>query len=113
MPRQTYTKEEKAREGRQVDAALQVASKTQESLANDLGVTQGLIHQWLAGKTRIPDLYMLKLGKALSFDPISVRPELGEYAEFFKEDSLLSGLSHEDCVRMKAAIHAFKKSAAR
>jgi transcriptional regulator with XRE-family HTH domain len=113
MPRQTYTKEEKIREGRQVDTALHLANKTQESLANDLGVTQGLVHQWISGKTRIPDLYMLKLGKALSFDPISVRPELAEYAEFFTEETLLSGLSHEDSVRMKAAIHAFKKSAAK
>jgi transcriptional regulator with XRE-family HTH domain len=111
MPRQTYTTEEKTREGRQVDAALRLADKTQESLANDFGITQGLVHQWISGKTRIPDLYLLKLGKALSFDPLSVRPELAEYAEFFKEESLLEGLSPHEKVRMRAAIHAYKKSA--
>lgn len=115
MPRKVSSQDDRAREAGQVRAAFerlknQRKNLTQESLSNDLSVTQGLVFQWLSGKTRIPDIQLLRLGKELRFNPFSVRPSLREYAEFFQGDGLLEGLSEEDKQRMKAAISAFKES---
>ena len=53
---------------------------TQESLAHEFGKkTQGLVNQWLTGKTPIPDNVMMYLGGRLQFDPFEVRPSLRDY----------------------------------
>ena len=115
MPRKVHTTADKTREARQVRNAFDLwqgpsKERTQEDLAALLNVTQGLIYQWLSGKTRIPDLQLLKLGKFPNFSAFSVRPSLVEYAEFFHDsDGLLDGLSEQDRQRVKQVIAAFKE----
>lgn len=115
MPRKIHTTADKTREARQVRKAFDLwqgldKDRTQEDLAGLLNVTQGLIYQWLSGKTRIPDLQLLKLGKFLNFSAFAVRPSLAEYAEFFRDsDGLLEGLSEPDRQRVKQVIAAFKE----
>lgn len=57
---------------------------SQTRLADELGVSQGLVGQWFSGETHIPDPAMLKLGKLLNFDAFSLRPSLNQYREFFE-----------------------------
>lgn len=51
---------------------------TQGVLADELGVTQGLVTQWMNAYARIPDTTLLLLAERLGFDPLKVRPELAE-----------------------------------
>lgn len=51
---------------------------TQESLAEALGITQGLVNQYFKGLTNIPDERLIALGKILRFNPFELRPELVE-----------------------------------
>lgn len=53
-------------------------SLTQESLAEALGITQGLINQYFKGITNIPDERLIALGKILKFNPFELRPALVE-----------------------------------
>jgi transcriptional regulator with XRE-family HTH domain len=55
-------------------------SLTQESLGDKLGVTQGLVGQWLRGFTPIPDRQLLRLGVLLGFNPVEFRPDLIQFS---------------------------------
>lgn len=73
------------------------AGLTQEKLANDMGVTQGVIGRWLNGHKRIPDAQLLKLAVILGFDPLSSRPQVKDYVDF--ANSVLSGADRGDLVQ--------------
>lgn len=61
---------------------------TQEWLAGEMSCTQGLIHQWLNGKTNIPDQKLIKLGAILGFNAFTLRPELeGMIMNYLSKDS--------------------------
>lgn len=85
MPRLTRTPEEKLREGQLLEAELLHAqdldkSISQESLAHEMGISQGNFSQWITGRTSIPDRRLIWLGKRLGFDPKKVRPSLTNYS---------------------------------
>lgn len=84
MPRPHVTTEQKKREASEFKALLKSAQirepgLTQDSLADEMGVTQGTLSHWLAGRTVIPDKRLVWLGTRLGFDPCRVRPELSDY----------------------------------
>lgn len=64
-------------------------SLTQDSLAAKLNVSQGLIGQWLSGKTNVPDERLIKISLILNFAPYKLRPSL-------KDKGLLAGYSDTD-----------------
>ena len=103
------TDKERQREGNQLRQAMDRAGVTQQVLADRLEIEQNLVSQWCTGRTRIPDLTLLRLGRDMNFDALSVRPGLKEYGEFFNGDTLLEGLSHAEKVRIRAVISAFKE----
>jgi transcriptional regulator with XRE-family HTH domain len=53
-------------------------SLTQDSLALEMSVTQGLITQWVTGRTPIPDRRLIWLGNRLNFSPLDIRPSLAD-----------------------------------
>ena len=61
------------RNARKVDPSL-----TQEVLADEFGVTQGLVSAWFSARARIPDTTLLMLCGRLGFDPLDVRPDLSD-----------------------------------
>lgn len=77
--------EDRKREAALVKAAYRVAKQreglTQEKLASELDVTQGLVTQWLTARSRIPDNTLLALSLRLGFDAVEVRPSLREKYE--------------------------------
>lgn len=94
---------------------------TVESLAHEIGVSQGLISQWFAGRTPVRDVHLLWLGPRLEFDPVELRPSLRRYAstagEFFNQVDELSErdfefldryLHHPD--ELKEALHVFEET---
>lgn len=75
--------DDKQREAALVKAAYkrmkrQEDSLTQELLAEEFGVTQGLVGHWLNGISRIPDATLLLLSGRLGFDALEVRPSIRE-----------------------------------
>ncbi|MEZ0137336.1 MAG: S24 family peptidase [Candidatus Reddybacter sp.] len=60
---------------------------TQESLASELKITQGVIGQWFSGFTKIPDKRLIWLAKRLGFKPLEARRSLAEYVFDITEDS--------------------------
>lgn len=81
MPRETITPEQRELEA----AALRLIfdelqqrdqSITQESVAAEMEVTQGLINQWLTGRTPIPVPRLIWLSRRYKFDPSRVRPSI-------------------------------------
>lgn len=85
MARPAVPKEQKLREGAflssQIDALFDADGvTTQESLAHEMGVTQGLVSQWCTGNTAIPDRRLLWLADRLDFDCVTVRPSLASYS---------------------------------
>lgn len=81
MPREIITPEERAREAKALkgffeSAQLRDPDITQESIANEMDITQGNVHQWLKGLSPIPTKRLLWLAKRLDFDPRKVRENL-------------------------------------
>lgn len=82
MPRDVISPEQRAQEAaalRSIFAGAQAIDPTltQESIALEMQVTQGLITQWLSGeKTPIPQKRLLWLAARLNFDPTKVRKNL-------------------------------------
>lgn len=81
MPRPAISQEQKKREGCLLEKHFKLAKDsekelTQESLATEMGISQGLFGQWLSGITPIPDKRLVWLGARLNFNPIEVRPDL-------------------------------------
>ena len=81
MPRQSISKEQKIAEGRALAAYFELTQSiepglSQENLAAEIGVTQGLLSQWFSGRTPIPDKRLVWLGRRLNFDPAKIRPGL-------------------------------------
>lgn len=75
--------DKKKLESQMVQAAYKKAQRrenglTQEKLADEFSVTQGLVTQWMTGRARIPDTTLLLLSERLGFDPLEVRPGLAE-----------------------------------
>lgn len=73
--------DKKVREAQIVKLAYREAKRlepglTQELLAEEFGVTQGLVTQWFNARARIPDTTLLLLSERLGFDPAEVRPDL-------------------------------------
>lgn len=62
-------------------AQLREPDLTQKSLAAGIGVTQGLVGQWMRGSTTIPDRRVLWLSKRLGFDPVKLRPSILQFSE--------------------------------
>lgn len=78
--------EEKKREGAFVKRYFLAVKQnepdlSQESLAGEIGVTQGLVGQWFSGATNVPDKALMLLGKRLGFDPYDVRPDMVKYKQ--------------------------------
>lgn len=82
MPREVISPEQRAQEAaelRLIFAEAKAIDKdlTQEAIALEMQVTQGLINQWLTGeKTPIPQKRLLWLAARLKFDPTRVRKNL-------------------------------------
>lgn len=81
MPRETITPEQRAAEAERLSAFFKSAQLrepglTQESLANEMDLTQGNIHQWLKGLSPIPIKRLFWLARRLGFDPRNVRDNL-------------------------------------
>ena len=73
--------EQKKREGAEVNKFFLAAQErepllSQESLAGEMEVSQGLIGQWFSGKTNIPDKRLIWMGARLGFNPLEIRPEI-------------------------------------
>jgi transcriptional regulator with XRE-family HTH domain len=84
MSRPAISQEQKTREGAFLSARLEARQLLEEdltvdSLADECGVSQGLVSQWITGRTAIPDKTMMWLGGRLGFDPFEVRPSLTDY----------------------------------
>lgn len=84
MARPKFPDEQKKREGEQLREKLRAARElgiatTQESLAAEMGITQGTFGQWTSGVTPIPDRRLIWLGRRLGFDPMEIRPTLNDY----------------------------------
>mgnify|MGYP001012017394 CR=1 FL=1 len=82
MPREVISPEQRAQEAaelRLIFAEAKAIDKdlTQEAIALEMQVTQGLMNQWLTGKkTPIPQKRLLWLAARLKFDPTRVRKNL-------------------------------------
>lgn len=81
MPRETITPEERVAEAAALSRFFESAklidpSLTQESIANEMDVTQGLVNQWLTGRSPIPDKRLVWLSRRLNFNPAQVRPRI-------------------------------------
>lgn len=81
MPREIITPEQRELEAaalRFIFEELQRRDETitQESIAAEMDVTQGLINQWLTGRTPIPVPRLIWLSKKYKFDPSRVRPSI-------------------------------------
>ena len=81
MARETISAEQRENEGAKLREIMSRAQKkepdlTQESLAGEIGVTQGLVGQWMSGRTSIPDKRLLWLSQRLDFDPVEFRPSI-------------------------------------
>lgn len=84
MPRPPISQQQKEQEGaflRERFYARQEIEKdlTVDSLADEFGCTQGLISNWMAGRTPIPDKSLLILGARLDFDAVRLRPSVADY----------------------------------
>lgn len=84
MARSKISEEQRRLEGAKLEGILEAARNsdanlTQDSLADEMSVTQGLLSQWVTGKTPIPDKRLLWLGRRLDFDPRAIRPSLSDY----------------------------------
>jgi transcriptional regulator with XRE-family HTH domain len=81
MPREIITPEQRELEAaalRLIFEELQSRNEsvTQESIAAEMEVTQGLINQWLTGRTPIPAPRLIWLSRKYKFDPSRVRPSI-------------------------------------
>jgi len=116
MGRRTITTDTKRREAAPVMAAYERVRReegmTQESLADEFGVSQGLVSSWLRGTDSIPDRVLLKLGRRLGFDAFEVRPSLVEYRDLLAQegsiDERLSKLPSQAQAAILASIRAFE-----
>lgn len=87
MPKIQITPEERLAEAARLRAIFEAAQDrenglTQESLADEMKVSQGLIHQWLSGKkTPIPDKRLLWLSRRFNFNPLDVRKSMAVNAD--------------------------------
>lgn len=86
MPRESISPEQRNAEAillRKYFERAQIddASITQEAIANEMGVTQGLIFQWLSGRTPIPNKRLIWIAKRLGFDAAAIRSSIGTSAE--------------------------------
>lgn len=81
MPREIITPEQRKAEAAELRAIFESAqandpSVTQEAIALEMSVTQGLIHQWLSAKTPIPTKRLQWLADRLLFKAERIRPSL-------------------------------------
>lgn len=86
---------------------------TQAEIADDIGVTQGVVAGWMAGSTRCPDRHLMTLSEILLFDPEMVRPGVKEriesgLADFEEREALLNIISGLDPLKRKQ-VHDFVK----
>lgn len=84
MRKDTVSNDRKMAEAQKLSEMLEKAKAinpqlTQGYIANEFGLTQGLVGQWLSGKTNIPDKRLIALSEILDFDPVEIRPELKGY----------------------------------
>jgi hypothetical protein len=68
--------------------------KSQDALAEAIGVTQGMIAQWFGAKqAAMSDWHLVKLGYRMKFDPRRVRPRIYETSPELAPDSRLDDLA--------------------
>ena len=60
--------------------------RTQKSMAEEIGINQPLMNQYLKGTRRMPDSTLLRVCWMLEIDPIHVRPSLAEFIKLAKEN---------------------------
>ena len=58
----------------------------QKDLAEQIGVSQGMLNQYLLGKKHMADTKVMQLCWFLDIDPIYVRPSLAEFIKLAKEN---------------------------
>ena len=58
----------------------------QKDLAMAIGVSQGMLNQYLLGKKHMSDTKVMQLCWFLGIDPIHVRPSLTEFINLAKEN---------------------------
>jgi transcriptional regulator with XRE-family HTH domain len=113
MPREMISQEERKREAAALMRAFERAqlsepSITQESIANEMDVTQGLVNQWLTGRTPIPDKRLVWLSRRLNFNPADIRHSLKVNLDLAATDAerrtMLVYLTNPDFRRMVDAI---------
>lgn len=113
MPRETITPEQRAAEASALTKLFEEAKRvdpgiTQESIANEMDVTQGLVNQWLTGRSPIPDKRLVWLSRRLDFDPAQVRPNLKLSIDLAASEqerkTLMVYLTNPDFRRMVDAI---------
>ena len=105
MARHTRSKQQKKADGEKLREIFKQAQKknkslTQESFANEMNTTQGLLGQWLSGETSIPDKRLLWIAKRLDFDALEFRPSLQDY--FDRTQDLESKLTSREAKLLKA-----------
>lgn len=81
MPRETITPEQRTAEAAALSRFFEAAklidqTVTQESIANEMEVTQGLVNQWLTGRSPIPEKRLIWLSRRLNFNPTAVRSKI-------------------------------------
>lgn len=94
--------DKKVQEARMLAAAYKTAKMreeglTQEQLASEFNVTQGLVAAWMSARARIPDATLLRLSERLGFNPLKIRPELADKYRLAKR--ILTNEARVDPVR--------------
>lgn len=88
---------EKRKEGKWLAAVLRREGMSKKDLAESIGIGNPTnISLWCSGKSAIPDIDLLWIGKRFNEDVFSLRSRLLDYAEYFEGDSVLSGLSVDE-----------------
>jgi transcriptional regulator with XRE-family HTH domain len=87
MPRENVSTKEQRKKDSGILATYFFAAQTkdteltQDSIAAEMNVTQGMVQKWLNGGARISTPRLIWLGKRLNFDPKIIRPELDSQAD--------------------------------
>lgn len=91
--RRELSEAQKKKDGEWLKQLLKARGLKQNQLAELMEIeNEGNISHWCTGRSAIPDLDLLWLGRHFHIDPFEVRPGLTEYVQYFGGDKLLMGL---------------------